>query len=175
MPKKRNSIRNDGRIAVQIYLGTVDGIRKYKTVYGKTQKEADEKAQVIKTKLGKGIDIYSEKDTFEKWSRIWLELKKPEISNGRFQCYKYDIQKFTPLFQTYVSKLVSADFQMIINAYANENPKTGKPSSKKVLLSMKSVVSQVCQLAVDNRVIDYNPAQSIKTVSYTHLLIHRVI
>lgn len=34
MPKKSNQKRADGRIAVQVFLGTVDGKRKYKTVYG---------------------------------------------------------------------------------------------------------------------------------------------
>lgn len=49
MPKKSNAKRKDGRIAVQIYLGIVDGKRKYKTVYGATQKEAD------KSRAGKNI------------------------------------------------------------------------------------------------------------------------
>ncbi len=47
MPKKKNKTRSDGRIAVQIYLGKIDGKRKYKTVYGATQKEADEKAMLV--------------------------------------------------------------------------------------------------------------------------------
>ena len=37
MPRKQNKRRADGRIAVQVYLGMVDGKRKYKTVYGNTQ------------------------------------------------------------------------------------------------------------------------------------------
>ena len=41
MPRKQNKRRADGRIAVQVYLGMVDGKRKYKTVYGNTQKEAE--------------------------------------------------------------------------------------------------------------------------------------
>lgn len=34
MAKSRVKKRPDGRYAMQIYLGTVDGKRKYKTVYG---------------------------------------------------------------------------------------------------------------------------------------------
>lgn len=45
MPKKKNVTRQDGRIAVQVYLGRDESNkRKYKMVYGYTQKEADEKA-----------------------------------------------------------------------------------------------------------------------------------
>ena len=48
MPKKSNTKREDGRFAVQVYIGKVNGKRKYKTVYGKTQKEANQKADEIR-------------------------------------------------------------------------------------------------------------------------------
>lgn len=57
MPRRKNAVRSDGRIAVQVYIGRVDGKRKYKTVYGATQKEADEKADAVRAQLKKGIDI----------------------------------------------------------------------------------------------------------------------
>ena len=66
MPKKKNTKRSDGRIAVQVYLGKDEsGKRKYKTVYGNTQKEADEKAAELRTQLGKGLDISSKNKTFQ--------------------------------------------------------------------------------------------------------------
>ena len=55
MPKKSNKVRADGYIAVSVYLGIVDGKRKYKTVYGKTQKEADKKARELKSRMGLGV------------------------------------------------------------------------------------------------------------------------
>ena len=57
MAKKSNSKRADGRIAVQVYIGMVDGKRKYKTVYGRTQKEADNKAKDLKAQRLKGLDL----------------------------------------------------------------------------------------------------------------------
>lgn len=57
MPRKSNNTRADGRIAVQVYLGTVDGRKKYKTVYGKTQKEADQKADEVRRSLQKELDV----------------------------------------------------------------------------------------------------------------------
>ena len=74
MPKKQNSRRKDGRIPVQVYLGRIDGKRRYKTVYGRTQKEADEKALQIKIALKKGIDVMAEQDTFGQWAEKWLKL-----------------------------------------------------------------------------------------------------
>lgn len=58
MAKRRNQRRKDGRVAVQVYLGRrEDGTREYRTVYGKTQKEADEKAVRLKLDLKKGLDV----------------------------------------------------------------------------------------------------------------------
>ena len=42
MPRKQNKRRADGRIAVQVYLGMVDGKRKYKTCLLYTSDAADE-------------------------------------------------------------------------------------------------------------------------------------
>ena len=79
MPKKSNMKRADGRIAVQVYLGKDEkGKRKYKTVYGKTQKEANQKAQEIKERIGKGLSLDSS-DTFGKWAEHWLMVKQAEV------------------------------------------------------------------------------------------------
>lgn len=87
MPKKRNTKRADGRIAVQVYLGRDEnGKRKYKTVYGATQKEADEKALQVKLAMKKGIDVTSELDPFSKWAERWMSIKKTEVSHGRQLC-----------------------------------------------------------------------------------------
>ena len=59
MPKKSNTRRSDGRIAVQVYIGSIDGKRKYKTVYGKTQKEAEQKATELRAQLHRGVDLNS--------------------------------------------------------------------------------------------------------------------
>jgi hypothetical protein len=75
MPKKRNTKRQDGRIAVQVYLGRVDGKRRYKTVYGRTQKEADEKARQIKSEIGLGLNVTADQDTFGQWADILLKIK----------------------------------------------------------------------------------------------------
>lgn len=61
---------------MQIFLGKDEnGKRKYKTVYGATQKEANAKAAEIKSKLGKGIKVDAAGSTFEDWARIFLSNK----------------------------------------------------------------------------------------------------
>ncbi|KAF5071792.1 Tyrosine recombinase XerC [anaerobic digester metagenome] len=162
MAKKKNTVRADGRIAVQVFLGEFGGKRKYKTVYGKNQKEADAKAQELKMSMYKGIDITADRDTFEFWMEAWSALKSAEVSYGRMESYKRSMKKYEPLFNHPITRLKTADFQQIILALAKENPNTGEPSAKSSLKQIRSVALQVCQMAIDNRVMDYNPVSAVK-------------
>lgn len=158
MPKKKNVRRADGRICVKVYAGRrPDGEKKYKFVYGSTQKEADEKALAIKLALQKGLDIAADRDSFGDWAELWAELKYPSISDSWKNVYKGCIDKLSPLSYAPISKLRPADFQKIINELARKNPNTGKPASRRMLDAVKGVAVQICQLAIDNRIIDYNP------------------
>lgn len=76
MAKSKVKKRPDGRYAMQIYLGTVDGKRKYKTVYGTTIKEVERKAAEIRAQLGKGLDILGKRDKFSVWADDFLKLKQ---------------------------------------------------------------------------------------------------
>lgn len=163
MPKKSNTQRKDGRYAVQVYLGLDEKKkRKYKTVYGATQKEANKKADQVKIMLGKGIDVSAERDSFKEWGERWLELKQHEVSAKRYLSYKSCFTKYQPIWHIPISKLKPIDFQNIISKLADKNPSTGKPTSKYTLSSIKHTAEQICQLAIDNREMDYNPASSVK-------------
>ncbi len=163
MPKKSNTKRKDGRIAVQVYLGRVDGKRKYKTVYGATQKEADQKAEDLKAKLRKGFDIERENDSFSKWAELWLIQKSIEIGTSQKESYKNSINKLNEYIGNISLKSIRPyDIQNIINDFFYENPTTKKPSSKRLLELIKNTAVQIFQFAIENRVLDFNPAASVK-------------
>ena len=161
MPRKQNKRRSDGRIAVQVYLGTVDGKRKYKTVYGNTQKEADEAALQIKLAMRKGIDVTAERDTFGDWARRWMKYKEADISFSQRQSYESYLKHLAPLYDRRVSDIKTYDIQDIIDDLAKQNAHTGRPTAKKTLGDIKVTASQVFRLAITNRVIDYNPADAV--------------
>lgn len=163
MPKKKNATRADGRIAVQVYLGKgEDGKRKYKTVYGATQKEADEKAREIKIKIGRGINFELEKDSFKKWRERWLKYKKPEISVSHYNSLVSTCKHLSLFDSKKIVDITPWDIKELLAELAKENPNTGKPASKKLLTDIKSIVSQVFVEAIDNHVVEHNPAQNIK-------------
>lgn len=163
MPKKSNSKRADGRIAVQVYLGKDEqGKRKYKTVYGKTQKEANQKAQEIKERIGKGLSLDSS-DTFGKWAEHWLMVKQAEVSTNQYNLIKSRIEFWEEHLANYEMALLRpVDLQPVLNELAACNPHTGEPTAKKTLSSYIQILSAVFDYSIDNRVLDYNPANRLK-------------
>ena len=163
MAKKSNKKRADGRIAVQVYLGLVDGKRKYKTVYGSTQKEADQKAEELRLKMCKGIDITKEKDSFVTWANYFLMSKKSEVSAEQYKLISSRAEVWKQYFKEFtISDVLPMNIQQVINELFICNPYTGKPTARRTLLSYINILRNIFDFAIDNRAIDFNPAQRIK-------------
>lgn len=165
MAKRKLTKRADGRYQSQVYIGTENGKKIVKTVYGRTIKELEENERNIKVKLGKGFNLMAERKCFGDWAEYFLEVKKLSVSKGRYSNYKFALEKFEPLYPCKLEKLYTIDFQRIINKWAEENENTGKPSSKDSLLEMKRAASQVYKLAISNRVVEFNPVEDVKIVA----------
>lgn len=161
----------------RIYLGKDEaGKPQYRNVYGKTAKEAAELAVQLKLKLHKGIDISADRDVFEVWAKRWLATKERRISEMRYRKYQEFIKnKLADLRYVPISKIKGYDVQDIINDYARENPKTGKPTSEKTLKDILSVVRQIFDMAVKNRVIDFNPADAVEIPAQSSESVRRAL
>jgi integrase len=164
MPKKNNATRADGRIAVQIYLGRDENNKRlYKTVYGIKQSEADEKAKKIREDIKKGINYTADAETFRDWADIWLRLKETQVQRSRFTscvCACNYLSEY--LGEQAITKIKTADVQNVITNLAKYNPNTKQPSSIVTLRSILGVAKQVFQYAIDNRSLDYNPANAVR-------------
>lgn len=182
MPKKSNTKRTDGLYAVQIYLGRVEGKRKYKTVYGKTQKEANKKAAEVRRQLNKGVDLLAE-DSFGFWCDRWLKSQKTELSPERYDnCeaklrlvkrYNYLTDVFeekednkNTLAHLNIAKIQLYQLQAILDKLAAFNPSTGKKTAKRTLTEYKNKIQAVFKYAQSNRVIEFDPSEGL-TVSKT--------
>lgn len=155
--EKRKPIRK------RIYLGKdCNGKQMYKSISGKTEEEAAEKALQIKIARRKGIDITADRDNFKKWADRWLKIKKGDVSAGRYDIYFYAVNKMENLWYIPIIKVSTGDVQDVINELAQKNPRTGKPTAKKTLIDVKSAAKQIFQLALEQRVIEYNPAEAVK-------------
>ena len=163
MPKKTNKQRADGRYRVRVYLGVKDGKNVYKAVYGKTQKEADIKADELRVSLRKGIDISSSNDSFKVWAEYWLTSKRSEVTSDRYSCLESRSAIWIDaLGNTQLTQIKTFELQTILFTIAAKNPYTGKPMSKKTIRGYVQVVNAIFDFAIDNRVIEYNPASKLK-------------
>lgn len=158
MARIKNKARADGRLQSKVYIG--DG--KYKYVYAATQKELAEKVNELKVKIGKGLDISAERDTFAYWAEKWLKLKKLQVSYGRYKSYERKVNSLGSIANVPVSKLRVADIQDVILDLALYNPHTKAPTAKQTLNEVRNTAAQILDLAIENRVIEYNCARAVK-------------
>lgn len=145
--------RPDGRYGARVNLGN----KQYKYVCANTPKELEEKITQIKLKLGKGLDIAAERDTFGEWGELWLKQKKMTVCDQTYRTCVSRYKRFKDLYHFPISKIRLNDFQSIFYDLGS-----GKGAlSKKTLTGLKQDASQIMELAIANRVIDYNCAKAI--------------
>ena len=163
MARKMNTQRDDGRFMVKVYVGIKDGKKVYKFVYGKTQKEANIKAEELKVSLRKGMNISSANDAFKTWAEYWLMSKRQEVSGDRYSALEsrsniwIDALNTTP-----ISQIKPFELQTILFTISAKNPYTGKPMAKKTVRGYVQIINAIFDFAIDNRVIDFNPASKLK-------------
>ena len=163
MAKQTNTKREDGRYMVKVYVGLNDGKKSYKYVYGKTQKEADRKAEELRVSMRKGIDISAANDSFKTWADYWLTSKRYEVSADRYSALQSRSALWVDaLGNASISQIKPFELQSILFSLASKNPYTGEPMAKKTIRGYVQIINAIFQFAMDNRVITFNPATNIK-------------
>ncbi len=161
MARKKNATRSDGRIQVKVYIGRDEsGKKKYKYVYGHTQKEADMKAEEIRLSLKKGLNIVDSNTPFREMAERWLSLKLRDIQGTEYTPSVKQINSY--IGDIPLSKIKIMDIQAMIDDLAICNPNTNKPASKKTLVTRRLTVKQIFDMAIENRIVDFNPATYVK-------------
>lgn len=163
--------RKDGLYSSQVYLGMADEKRKYKTVYGRTQKEVKSKVAELKLKLGKGIDIAAADEPFSVWAERFIKNKEAEgVSHSHLTNLKSFNGHLKPIQKVELTKVTTADIQAVIDSLALYHDGQ-KPLSKRMLTGIKQFASQVYKMAIGSRAVDFNPAQYVivpKNAQETH-------
>lgn len=154
--------RPDGRYQTTVYIGIVDGKKKNIVVYGKTQRECRSKAEELKTKVKKGLNVTSDNKTWLDWVNAWELTYSTVLSPRQMNDYKIYLKHFEKFNNIPIKKLQVSDFQNIINSLAIENPKTKKPTAKHSLIQFKSIANRIFEFAIENRAVEYNPVKYVK-------------
>lgn len=146
----------DGRYHASVYLGTVDGKQKFKSIAAKTEKELRKKKAEVQAKYNRGVDVTATSDTFGFWLERWLLLKETEVSENWFRALNINAAKLEAIFPLKINRLQQFDLVAVLKSLAAEG------YSKRVVKAVKDIATGVLDVAADNRAIDYNVFSNVK-------------
>jgi integrase len=162
---KRKDGRYMGRIAVGYDVEKKDV--KYKSFYGKTEKEVDEKMTEYKYLTKKGTYTEPSKILLAEWMDIWLhQHKKGQIRTTTWEGYQVQVEKHIVPSLGHV-KLCELQTDHIRNLY-NIKKVSGRADGKEGGLSPNSIkqihiaLQAALQQAMDEGKIPKNPAKNVK-------------
>lgn len=138
-----------------VYLGTVNGKPKTKSVYAKSQKELDRKVADLKREVQDGKNAY-DKATFGVWADKWYKENKEHsgITDGSKSQIVGAVNQLKSAFkETELRKIHLSDFQQFINDFAKENPKTHKPTARRTLNGYKAIAEDIFGYAEANGIV----------------------
>ena len=150
--------RADGRYCAQIYLGRDEnGKRQYKSVYGKSPAELKEKETAVRLQLGRGLDVLSQRDSFDTWADDWLRLKNAaEITDKQNSNYERGVKFWKEALKGYEIGQIRADD---IEHHLVSMQEDGYAA--RTISFYRSTIHQIMQRAV-GRVIASNPVDLIQ-------------
>lgn len=150
--------RADGRYCAQIYLGRDEnGKRQYKSVYGKSPAELKEKETAVRLQLGRGLDVLSQRDSFDTWADDWLRLKEKEgITCRQMDNYRRAVALWKDELQGYeIGQVRADDIERVLIALTDQG------LSQRTISLYRSAIRQIMRRAV-GRVIPANPAEQVQ-------------
>lgn len=143
--------KNEYRTSV--YVGTVDGQKKRKTVRAATQRELDKKVRELKDAFEKGKDLHSN-STFGFWANRWYtDLKEPQ---GLAPATLTQIRSsMRPLVETFgeaeFKEIKFSDFQRFVNTYSRTPlERTGGLPSKRTIKSVVNTFNSIAEYAAES-------------------------
>ncbi len=154
---------SDGRYHACVYLGTDSrGNKIKKSIAARTKKEVLAKVKEIEEEHAESIEIAGGDATFARWAERWAQHKSIAVSENVFAHYKGMLKLAVSRFGVRkLSTIQSFEIQDYIDELFINNPNTGGPASKKVLLAHVQMLSQIFEYAIQNRAVDFNPAKFV--------------
>lgn len=149
--------RTDGRYRTTIVIGKKeDGTSIKKYIYGRTQKELQEKKQEAIEYYIKGNKKYIFK-SFGEYAVNWYEIrKKPFISEVSQRSYRTVMNNH--VLPTFGNRNISAITSMDVQKYLNE---LGKTKSMSLLYKVRDALVSIFDGAIQDGFIAVNPAKHI--------------
>lgn len=155
----RKKRRSDNLYQKNLVLGKrQDGTYIRQTVYGKTQKELDQRVMEITHQLNNGIQVWENDILFETLADIWFNQYNPDASDH----WKYKTESIIRLHlnpflgQMKIRDLRQLHLQAIISSLAKKGFATG------TLKAIKQTAVRIMKVAVGSDLIMRNPFTEVK-------------
>lgn len=137
-----------------------DGRRKYKSFYGKTQKEVKDKAKAYQSAKAEGIEmdvVY----TFEEWADMWFESHKDNIMPTTQENYKYTLRTLKSFFgRRKIRDIKPFDIEMMLKKLRHDG------RSLHYLAQCRGMMFQIMNKAEANDLIRKNPVRFAEKMRY---------
>lgn len=149
--------RADGLWVASLNLGTVNGKRRRRVVYGHTRREVAEKLQRLQQEQGLGVDLAADRQTVEQFLQSWLQqIVKKYRSEKTYANYEYIVRvRIVPhIGHLQLDRLTSQRIQSLINNVAEEL----HPNSVRYV---RTVLSVALNQAVVWGLLPRNPAEHV--------------
>lgn len=150
------------RWRVDLDLGIVNGKRKRKAVYGKTERAALKKAEQLQAELRGGVDPAKERATLGEVFDRFLEYSlPPRTDEGTYESYRHITEAFLrPAFGAYRARRLRAeDVDSFLGNLSREiNPRTKKPYAASYQLKVYTVLRRALNLALRWGYVGFNAA-----------------
>ena len=158
MPRKGRNIykRTDNRWEARVYYA---GTKKYKSVYGKSYKEAAQKQDVLRISMGTTAK-YDFK--FNDLADQWFEIKSLSVKKSTAYTYSSKLKKhILPFFSgKSFSKLNTQLLEEFISAKRNED--LSPKYIDDIILIIKSIVNWACErFDYKNNIANFKYAKSV--------------
>ncbi|MCI5563840.1 MAG: site-specific integrase [Intestinimonas massiliensis] len=156
MPKAKK--RDDGRYMTQIYLGRDEtGRKKYKSVYAKSWNELKEKEAEVRSQLGRGLDVLSQRDSFALWADDWLRGKcAASITERQKENYRHSVEIWKERLAGYeIGDVRADDIERVLIGMQEDG------FAARTVSFYKSTIRQIMQRAA-GRVIPANPVDIVQ-------------
>ena len=149
--------RADGRYLKQVLIGyTSDGKPRYKNIYGYSQSEVNNRAELMKADLNKGIAVIDE-IILSDWADRWFYLYKSNTSVNTQKMYENIINTH---IKPHIGHLKLKSIKPHhLQEVANRLLASGKKTTAR---QFRLTIKQILKAAVDNNYIYKNPADSLK-------------
>ncbi len=148
------------RYRKRIYLGKVDGVKKYRSVYGDTKEEAEYVASVVKRQLGKKEPPYWG-GTVNDWMELFIVLKEDSLRPSTLRTI---VSRFRALQKVYGDTEADAIkpfmLQDLVNKFAF--PKEGEPLSRTTVKNFVVFLHAFFGFILENDGLEKNPALRLK-------------